>query len=195
VIKPDARFEIKTLGSFSITLNKMPVATYWPDAMEKTLFCSLLSPLDLYFTWDRISRSLLGEPETQVSRRHLEEHLIRPLKSFLINELGFNPLITGDENIRIDQQRMNVDAFEFYTSAVEGLKLLSLGNKDAAVQKLRRARSLYAGSYLPDMEGKIITNTRDQLESLYQKVVTECTRQGTAKAAGQFRQVSGNKGL
>jgi len=195
VIKPAAKFEIKTLGCFSIALDNIPVATYWPDEMEKSLFCSLLSPLDLYFTWDRLSRAILGEPETQDSRRHLEENIIRPLKSFLINELGFNPLITGDENIRIDQQRVNVDAFEFYTSAVEGLKLLSYGNHIAALQKLRRARSLYTGCYLPGIEGKIIGNTRDYLESLYQKVLTESAKQVPTQPAHAFKKASGHKGL
>jgi len=195
MIKPAARFEIKTLGCFSITRDGIPVATDWPDEMGKTLFCSLLSPLDLYSTWDRISRSMLNEPETQVCRRHLKENIIRPLKSFLIKELGFNPLITGDESIRIDQQRMDVDVFEFYDSAVEGLKLLSCGCYAAAMQKLRRAKSLYAGSYLPEMEGKIIANTRDQLELLYQKVVIESTRPVAAKPAHPLKPVSRCKGL
>jgi two-component SAPR family response regulator len=193
VIKPDAKFEIKTLGCFSITLNAIPVATYWPDEMGKTLFCSLLSPLDLYFTWDRISRSILGEPETQVSRRHLEENIIRPLKSYLISVLGFNPLITGDENIRIDQQRMNIDALEFYNSAVEGLKMLSFGNHIAALQKLRRARAIYAGSYLPEMDGKIIANTRNYLESLYQKIVAESTRQVAANSVHALTEMMKNQ--
>ena len=189
LMTPAARFEIKTLGCFSITRYGLQVATDWPDEMGKTLFCSLLSPLDLYSTWDRISRSILNEPETQVGRRHLIENVIRPLNSFLIHELGFNPLIIGDENVRIDQQRMDVDAFEFYESAIEGLKLLSCGYA-AAQQKLRRARSLYVGSYLPEMEGKIIVNSRAQLESLYQQVMAGDTRRVAASAGVPGKPVS-----
>lgn len=195
MIKPAARFEIKTLGSFSITRGGKPVATDWPDELVKNLFCSLLSPLDLYFTWDRISRAILNEPETQVSRRHLKENVIRPLKSFLINELGFNPLITCDESIRIDQQLMDVDASQFYISTVEGLKILSCDGFTAAQQNFRRAKALYAGSYLTGMEGKIISNTRDQLESLYQKVVLRNARQVAANPGHPLKPVFRLKGL
>jgi hypothetical protein len=116
---------------------------------------------------------MLGVPETRASRRQLEEVLIRPLNSFLIRELGFTPLIAGLESIRINQQRIYVDALEFHTSVVEGLRLLSLGNRTAALEKLARAKSLYAGSYLPGIPGKIINNTRNELESLYRTAVME----------------------
>jgi hypothetical protein len=170
---PDTKLQILTLGRFSISLNGKPVATDWPDETIKIFFCSLISPLDLYFTWDRICRSMLGVPETRTSRRKLEEALIRPLNSFLIRELGFTPLVAGLESIKINQQRIYVDAMEFHTAAVEGLRLLSLGNSGAALDKLDRAKTLYAGSYLPEIPGKIINNTRIELESLYQTAVLE----------------------
>ncbi|NTU50709.1 MAG: hypothetical protein HGA87_07560, partial [Desulfobulbaceae bacterium] len=166
-----------------------PVATCWPDEVLKVCFCSLLSPLDLYFSWDRICRAMLEVTDTQQNRQQLEEKIIRPLKSFLITELGFNPLISGDENIRIDQQRLHVDATEFRLSAVEGLKLLSHGNKGAALQKLGRAKALYAGSYLPGIDGKIITNARNDLEALYQKVALESARQFVANSGRSHTQV------
>ena len=165
---PDTKLEILTLGRFSIFADGKPVATEWPDETVKALFCSLLSPLDIYFTWDRICRSMLGVPVTQTSRRQLEEILIRPLKSFLIKELGFNPIIISRECIRINQQHINVDALEFHSTVVEGLRLLSLGIHAAALDKFIRADSLYAGSYLPGITGKIIENTRNELESIYQ---------------------------
>lgn len=195
MIKSATRLEILTLGCFSITLDSTAVATYWPDEAVKACFCSLLSPLDLYFSWDRICRSLLAVPDSQQSRQQLEETALRPLRSFLITELGFNPLITGDENIRIDHRCIHVDAFDFHNSAVEGLKLLSNGNHVAAMQKLTRAKSLYAGKYLPGMQGKIITNTRNELEALYQKVVLETARQSAADSARALKQVSGQKHL
>jgi hypothetical protein len=116
---------------------------------------------------------MLGVPETRSSRRQLEEVLIRPLNSFLIKEFGFTPLIAGLESIRIDQRRIYVDALEFHNAVVEGFKLLSLGNRAAALEKLARAKSLYAGSYLPGIPGKIINNTRNELESLYRTAVME----------------------
>lgn len=170
---PDTKLQILTLGRFSISLNGKPVATEWPDETIKIFFCSLISPLDLYFTWDRICRSMLGVPETRTSRRKLEEALIRPLNSFLIRELGFTPLVAGLESIKINQQRIYVDAMEFHTAAVEGLRLLSLGNSGAALDKLNRAKKLYAGGYLPGIPGKIINNTRIELESLYQTAILE----------------------
>jgi len=170
---PDTTLEILTLGRFSISINGKPVATVWPDETIKIFFCSLISPLDLYFTWDRICRSMLGVPETRSSRRQLEEVLIRPLNSFLIKELGFTPLIAGLESIKIDQQRIYVDALEFHNAVVEGLRLLSLGNTPAAFEKLNRAKSLYAGGYLPGIPGKIIHNTRNELESLYRTAFME----------------------
>ena len=165
--KPDTKLEILTLGRFSISVDGKLVAIDWPDEMIKVFFCSLLSPLDLYDTWDRVCRAMLGVQATQAGRRQLEEVLIRPLNSFLIKELGFNPLIAGHEGIKIDWRRIYLDALEFHGNVVEGLKLLALGNHDAAIEKFSRANSLYAGSYLPGMPGKIIVNTRNELEALY----------------------------
>ncbi|HEY5521986.1 MAG TPA: hypothetical protein VIK21_02265 [Desulfuromonadaceae bacterium] len=174
---PTTTLEIRTLGSFSICADGKPVATDWPDETVKVLFCSLLSPLDLYFTWDRICRSMFGEPATKTSRSRLEDICIRPLNSFLIKELGFNPLIAGPEGIKIDLQGIHVDAREFYSTVLEGLRLLSLTNNAAAFEKFSRANSLYAGIYLPGIPGKIIENTRNDLESLYQTAVKEGMRE------------------
>lgn len=163
----DTTLDIHTLGSFGISVNGKPVATKWPGEVAMLLFCSLLSPLDLCFTWDRICRTIFGVPATRTNRLRLEETVIRPLNTFLIKELGFEPIIAGQENIRIDQERIHVDAVEFHDSFVEGLSLLSLGNHSAALEKFCKANALYAGSYLPGMPGKIIANTRKDLESLY----------------------------
>ena len=183
MIKPTIKLEIQTLGCFSIAMDGKPVATVWPNETLKVCFCSLLSPLDLYFSWDRICRSMLDVSDTQQNRRQLEETIIRPLKSFLITEMGFNPLLTGNDYISIDQRRIKVDAFEFQKSAVEGLMLLSQGNYAASLKKLGIAKSLYLGSYLPEMKGKIITNTRNELEALYQKTVFESDRQVAMNSA------------
>ena len=164
---------IRTLGRFSVSSDGKTVATHWPDEAIKVFFCSFLSPLDLYFTWDRICRSFLNVPETRSSRRQLEELFIRPLNHFLLKELGFNPLIAGPEGIRIDLQGIHVDVFEFHNAVVEGITLMSLGNPGGAREKFSRADFLYAGSYLPGMPGKIIENTRLELESLYRSAVKD----------------------
>jgi two-component SAPR family response regulator len=163
----DAMLRIQTFGCFSMSVDGSPVATYWPDEMEKELFCSLLSPLDLTFTWDRLCRSLWGEAATPASMRKLEETVIRPLKGFLINEIGFNPLISGVEGLKIDSKIVYVDALEFYSSVLEALRLLSLTDNSVALEKFNKASSLYAGRYLPGISGSIIANTRNELESLY----------------------------
>jgi alcohol dehydrogenase (NADP+) len=54
---------------------------------------------------------------------------------------------------------------------------MSLGNHAAALKKFSRAKSLYTGSYLPEIPGKIIANTRKDLESLYRTAVMDCIRQ------------------
>src|SRR6185369_4087273 len=149
----------------------------WPFETVKILFCSLLSPLDLFFTWDRICRSILGVPATQTSRRELEEGIIRPLNDLLIKKLGFTPIIAGPESIRIDQKRIHIDAHEFYKAVIEGLKELSLTDSSTAVERFRRAGTLYTGSYLPDIQSKIITNTRTELETLYRTIVMDGIRQ------------------
>ena len=188
---PDTILEILTLGRFSISVDGKPVATDWPDETIKVFFCSLLSPLDLSFTWDRICRSMWGEPATRTSRRRLEEIFIRPLNSFLLKELGFNPLIAGPEGIRIKQQGIYVDALEFYSTVVEGLRLLSLGNHAAALEKFSRANSLYAGCYLPGMPGKIIANTRNDLESMYRTAVVNGIRQARSTLCPNNTELSG----
>jgi hypothetical protein len=163
--------KIITLGSFSISADGKPAAGEWPDETVKMLFCSLLSPLNLSFTWDRISRSMWGVPITPASRQRLETVCLRSLGSFLTRELGFNPLIAGDEGLRIDYQRIRVDAFEFHRSALEGLRLFSLGSHAAAFDEFSRAESLYGGSYLKGIPGRIAENTRNGLDSLYQTAV------------------------
>jgi len=187
----DTTLEIQTLGRFSISVAGKYVATEWPDEMMKVLFCSLLSPLDLYFTWDRLCRSVWGVPATPTSRRRLVETFIRPLNSFLTKELGFNPLITGQEGIRIAQQRIHLDATEFHSAVVEGIGLLSLGDQAAALEKFNRATSLYSGSYLPGIPGKIIANTRIELESLYQTAVMDAMP--LARNSGTLRQSMKNR--
>jgi hypothetical protein len=170
---PDTTLEIQTLGTFNIYADGKPVAIEWPDETIKVLFCSLLSPLDLFFTWDRICRTMLGAPETQTNRRRLDKSIIRPLKSFLTRQFGFNPLIAGQEGIRINQQRMHVDVFEFYYTFLEGLRQLALSNNVIARENFSRANLIYAGGYLPGMSGKIIDHTRIELESLYRSAVMD----------------------
>lgn len=172
---PGSQLEIYTLGRFSIVRDGKPVATEWPSETIKVLFGSLLCPLDLNFSYDRICRSLLGVPATRTSQRRLLEELIRPLGSFLLKELGFNPVITGPESIRIDQRSINSDAFLFNRAATEGLMLMSLENHTLAREKLKKAGTLYRGCYLPGMAGKIIENTRKELESLHQAAVMNAT--------------------
>jgi len=174
--RSDSTLKILTLGRFSASYEGKPVAVDWPDESIKVFFCSLISPLDLYFTWDRICRSMLGVPETQASRHTLEELLIRPLNSFLIRELGFTPLIAGRDSIRINKNLIYVDAQEFHCAVIEGLRLLSIGEHIAALVKLERSTALYAGSYLPGINGKIIANTRNELKSLHQTALLESTQ-------------------
>jgi hypothetical protein len=117
-----------------------------------------------------------AEPVTQC-RQQLEEILIQPVSSFLMKELGFNPVIIGDEGIKIDQRSVHIDSFEFHSAALEGLRLLSLNSHAAAFEKFSRAKSFYLGSYLPGMTGKIISNTRNELESLYLTAILDAMPQ------------------
>jgi hypothetical protein len=66
-----------------------------------------------------------------------------------------------------------VDANEFYRSAVEGLRHFSLDNHAEALKKVNRAHSIYTGSYLPGIPGKINTDTRNELKSLYLTAVKD----------------------
>ncbi len=181
---PDTTLDILTLGRFSIRVDGACVETVWPNETVKLFFCSLLSPLDLYITWDRIYRSLWDVPVTPVSRDRLEQSCIEPLKVFMIKEFGFSPLITTHDGIRIDQQRIHLDALEFHGTVMEGLRLSALDNHAAALEKFNRAKTLYVGDYLPGLPGKIITNTRTELESLYR---TNCNHgRHTAHTAFQL---------
>lgn len=170
---PATTVVIQTLGRFDISMGGKSVAIDWPDETVKVLFCSLLSPLDLYFTWDRICRAILGGTETRSNRRQLEERFIRPLNHFLVKEIGFNPLVVEAEGIRIAPQGLSIDAFEFHRVVVEGLSLMATGKLDGAREKFTRANHLYAGSYLPGVPGKIIENTRNEFESLYRTTVRD----------------------
>lgn len=171
---PDNTVKIQTLGRFNISVDGRSVAQEWPDETVKVLFCSLLSPLDLFFTWDRICRSIWEAAATSASRRLLEESIVRPLNSFLLKELGFTPLVVRPEGISIDRKCVHVDAHEFYNTVLEGLQLLSNADNTAAREKFNRADILYTGSYLPGIPGKIVVNTRNDLDSLYRTAVTDC---------------------
>jgi hypothetical protein len=160
--------EIQTLGDFCISVGGKSVAAVWPNETLKVLFCSLLSPLDLYINWDRFCRSLWGTPASRSNMRRLDEIFIQPVNSYLVKEMGFNPIITERDGMRIDKSRIHLDAVEFYSAVIEGLRLLSLENNDAALEKFNRANLLYAGSFLPGMSGKIIENTRHALDSFHQ---------------------------
>lgn len=167
----DTSLKIQTLGRFNISINGKEVATEWPDETSKSIFCSLLSPLDLFITWDRICRSTWDMPVTRTNRRRLEKIMLRPLNSFLVKELGFNPLIIGNEGIKFDYNGIYLDALDFHRNVVEGLRELSLSNFAVAVERIKRANSLYTGCYLPGMTGKIITSTRNDLDSLFRTAV------------------------
>ncbi len=119
---------------------------------------------------------MLGVAETQISKHKLEKMFIQPLNSFLISELGFTPLIVEPKGIKIDRQRIRVDAYEFHSAVVEGMKDLAFGDCDAAREKFDTARALYVGTYLFGVQGKIIENTRNELESLYRTAVLESMR-------------------
>lgn len=170
---PAASLEIQTLGRFRITIAGKQVLTDWPDESLKILFCSLLSPLDQYVSWDWLCRSLLGQPDTLTSRRRLEKTFIQPLISLMNKEFGFNPLISGEDGTGINRQHIHVDAVDFNSTVIEGFRLLSLGNHDEAHEKFIRAKSVYAGSYLPGMTNKIIDITCNELESLYRTAVMD----------------------
>lgn len=59
----------------------------------------------------------------------MEEIFVRPLRSFLIKEFGFDPLISGVDGVRFDQGRITLDALEFHSAAVGGLRKLSLDKR------------------------------------------------------------------
>ena len=167
---PATILDIKTLGCFSISIGGKAVAKDWPDETLKLMFCSLLSPLDIFFTWERICSSMWDVQLTPTHRRQIEELLIRPLKKYLTKEFGFNPLMSGVEGIKIDRQRIHIDAQDFYYCALEGFRLLFRGEHAAAIEKLNRANLLFTGSFLPGLPGKIIENARHDLE-LYRTAV------------------------
>lgn len=167
----ESLLEIQTLGCFKMSIDGRPVATDWPNETLKVLFCSLFSPLDLYITWERLCRSIWDIPATDLSRERLNELFVHPLNDYLIQELGYNPLIAGIEGVRIDQRRIRLDSYEFYIAAVEGFRLFSLGNNAAAFELFSHAKLLFSGTYLPGCNSKIINSTRTDLQSLYKTAV------------------------
>lgn len=169
----DKKLKIKTLGRFSVSLDGIAVAKKWPNEKTKVLFCSLLSPMGSLVSWDWLCRSMLGVAETRDSSQRLNDTVIQPLISFMHQEFGFNPLITDDDGITIDQQRIHLDASEFYSTTVEGIRLLSFGNGPGVIDKFNRAKALYGGSYLPEMSGNIIKRIRTDLDTLYRTTVMD----------------------
>lgn len=73
----------------------------------------------------------------------------------------------------MDQQHIYVDAREFYSTVLEGLRLSSLTDHSAALEKFNTANILYTGSYLPGIPGKIIDNARHDLDALYRTAVLD----------------------
>ncbi|NVN90076.1 MAG: hypothetical protein HXX11_05675 [Desulfuromonadales bacterium] len=171
--RPVIKIKIQTLGHLSLSVDGKPVAAEWPNQTLKLFFCSLLSPLDLSFTCERICRSIGEISATSFTGHRLEDTVIKPLSSFLIDEIGFNPLITENESIRFNRKGIYVDAFEFRSTVVQGLRLLSIGDHTVAFRKFTKARELYTGSYLQGFPGKIIEDTRNELDSLYRTAIMD----------------------
>lgn len=187
---PAITCEITTLGGFGIRADDKPVALPWPDETLKVLFCALLSPQEMCIDWDRICRSTWGKPATPDNRNRLEDTLIQPLSRFLIRELGFDPCIKVAEGIRLDSRYIHLDAGEFYTTAVEGVRLMSLGNHVAAFEKLQRAKTLYAGYYLPGIPGTIVAETRNDLEALYLHAILDVMPQTRGSGFSGYKRMS-----
>lgn len=171
--RPAIKIKIQTLGQLSLSVDGKPVASEWPNESIKLFFCTLLSPLDLSFTHERICRSLWGISAANFTSHRLESTVIKPLISFLIDEIGFNPLMTDHESIRCNREGIHVDAFEFRSTVVQGLRLLSIGDHTVAFRKFTKAKELYTGSFLQGLPGKIIEDTRNELDSLYRTAIMD----------------------
>jgi hypothetical protein len=169
--RSDPVVTITTLGRFCIHVNGKQVATEWPDEEAKIIFCSLLSPPVQFLDWGRLCRCLSGISAAPTDRQRVEEGSLRRLASFLTRELGFNPLITAEEGVRIDQRRIHLDARFFHDTVVEGFRHLLYGNEAAARDRFIKAYAIYGGEFLPGIGGNIVHKTRSELDDLFQEAV------------------------
>lgn len=169
---PDAVVNICTLGRFTIVVNGFPVTPVWPSETVKVLFCSLLSPLDVIVSWDRLCRALWGVPEERISRQRVNDIIILPLRTMLRGLFGHDPLVTYADGIRLDHTGIYVDALEFFELVINGVSCEGNGDHAGACNKFFRAEVLYVGVFMPGIAGKIIESTRKELEVLFHTTVS-----------------------
>ena len=166
---PLKTLEIRTMGDFSLMVGERAITAEWPDETTKMLFCTLLSPLDEAISMERLCRSLWEVPATQASMSRIAAK-VEWLSDFFAKEASINPFIINQDHVGIDSRYVRIDAHEFYLHAVKGLRLMSIGNRRGALINLHKADQLYCGWFLPLMDNRVITTTRENLGEIHRMV-------------------------
>lgn len=175
MIRTNHELHVRSLGGLALSQRGVAVTAPWPDKITKELFCSLLSPLDICITFDRLSRSLLGAPLTARTSERLEM-AIDSLIRFTSEEMGVSdPLLVTPDAVGFKGDSICIDAHQFFETALKGLSNLSKGEKGAALQHVCKAMDLYEGDFLPGMNSRIIVDTREELAGLH-KVFSQLLR-------------------
>lgn len=158
---------VRSFGELTITRDTRPITISWPDKATHLLFCSLLSPLDASISRERLCQTLWGVAATESASRRLLATMGN-LQDVIGGAVGINPFIISHDGFSFDHHKVQVDAHDFYETAIAGLRELSVGNRQAAHSYFHNAASLYRGAFLPGMAGRIITTTRTELDLQYQ---------------------------
>ena len=167
MIRTNHELHVRTLGGLALSKRGVAVTAPWPDTITKELFFSLLSPLDVGITFDRLSRSLLGAALTARTRERLEMALDSLIR-FSREEMGVcAPLVVTPDAVGFKEDFICIDAHQFFEAALNGLSNLSKGEKTSAFHYVCNAMNLYEGEFLPGMNSRIITNTREELAGLH----------------------------
>jgi DNA-binding SARP family transcriptional activator len=165
---------VRTLGDFTITRDRKTVNVTWPDNAIKILFCSLLSPLDVSISRDRLCKALWNIPASAAGIGRLTSALGQ-LHDVMARTFGFSPIIVQDDGITLDYGKVYVDARDFHDTAISGFRNFAGGEIAAASHLFRTASMLYRGEFLPGMTGRIISATRNDLEDQYQMLRKQVT--------------------
>lgn len=165
---------VRTLGDFTITRDRKTVNVTWPDNAIKILFCSLLSPLDVSISRDRLCKALWNIPASAAGIGRLTSALGQ-LHDVMVRTFGFNPIVFQDDGITLDYGKIYVDARDFHDTAISGFRNFAGGETAAASRLFQAASMLYRGEFLPGMTGRIISATRSDLEDQYQMLSKQIT--------------------
>ncbi len=162
---------VSTFGGLSIYFRNAPITIIWESQKARLLFCYLLVTYDQWIHRDKLIDLLWPGCNVGAGANNFKTTVSRLRKSFTGAQC-VNPVITQGEGVRININAFSLDASQFRSKAITGIKLQARGELKSARQYLEAAQDLYMGDFLSEEPfNTFITATRNELAELNSAVI------------------------